>query len=110
MFMTRETHLVVFRDLDKARDAVLGAVAEGNTEEIPGLQRALRILDDLAADTVDPPVRWVLKVLEKEGIDPCTHALPAVRCLRQALPGLGLANAVGLVKRAKQAMDDQTQP
>ncbi|CAL9490424.1 hypothetical protein [Streptomyces sp. enrichment culture] len=97
----REAHLVALSDLDEAREAVRQALAGASAAEEPGLRAALSILDRFAGS--DPRVRWVAQVLGEQGIDPRTHEVAAIKALRDALPGLGLALAAQLVREAKQA-------
>jgi ribosomal protein L7/L12 len=98
----KEAHLVALSDLDEAREAVRQALAGASAAEEPGLRAALGILDGFAGS--DPRVRWVAQVLGQQGIDPRTHEVAAIKALRDALPGLGLASAAELVREAKQAV------
>jgi hypothetical protein len=100
MFGKREAHLVVLNDLDEAREAVRRTVHDASPEELPGLQRALKILDE-ATDGDPPELRWVRQVLTKADVDPDTHEIAAVREVRKQLPGMSLASAVGLVRQVK---------
>ncbi|MEV0085735.1 hypothetical protein [Saccharopolyspora sp. NPDC050642] len=100
MFGKREAHLLVLNDLDEAREAVRRAVHDASPEELPGLQRALRILDE-AGDGEPQEIRWTRQVLADAGIDPSTHEIAAVREVRRKLPGLSLASAADLVRRLK---------
>ncbi|MEV0702624.1 hypothetical protein AB0I53_32530 [Saccharopolyspora sp. NPDC050389] len=100
MFGKREAHLVVLNDLDEAWEAVRRAVHDASPEELPGLQRALKILDE-AGDGEPQEIRWTRQVLTRAGIDPRTHEVAAVREVRKQLPGLSLASAVGLVRQVK---------
>ncbi|MDX2528525.1 hypothetical protein ACSCB1_39690 [Streptomyces europaeiscabiei] len=49
----------------------------------------------------DPRVRWVVKVLAEQGIDPRTNEVAAVKALRAALPGLSLVAATALARETK---------
>ncbi|MFD8738252.1 hypothetical protein ACFV06_25530 [Streptomyces sp. NPDC059618] len=103
MFGKKEVHLIALSDLDDARDAVRRAQADAPAEEAAGLRRAARILDELAERGGEPRVRWARGVLERDGVDPVTHEVAAVRALRQELPGLSLVAAVELAREAKPA-------
>ncbi|WP_328872378.1 hypothetical protein OHT76_20965 [Streptomyces sp. NBC_00287] len=98
----KEAHLIALSDLDEAREAVRQALAGASAVEEPGLRAALGILDGFGGS--DPRVRWVVRVLGEQGIDPRTHEVAAIKAVREALPGLGLAPAAALVKDAKQAV------
>ncbi|MEV7774461.1 hypothetical protein [Kitasatospora sp. NPDC086791] len=103
MFSSRETHLVVLRELDVARTALREALAAAGAEEQPGLERALSVLDGLRGNEQQLKGKWVGGLLDQAGIDPRTNEVSAVRELRRAIPGLGLAAAVDLVKQANEA-------
>ncbi|MBF6507810.1 hypothetical protein IU422_08630 [Nocardia farcinica] len=93
----RETHFIVLNDLDDGREAVRRALETAAAEDVPGLQRALRILDGASA-AEDPKIRWTRQVLEKAGIDPLEREVQAVREVRKELPGLPLVAAVEMVR------------
>ncbi|MDX3690071.1 hypothetical protein PV726_06905 [Streptomyces europaeiscabiei] len=46
-------------------------------------------------------MRWVVKVLAEQGIDPRTNEVAAVKALRAALPGLSLVAATALARETK---------
>ncbi|GGT38546.1 hypothetical protein GCM10010271_48130 [Streptomyces kurssanovii] len=103
MFNKKEVHLIALSDLGDARDAVRQALSDAPGDEVPGLRRAARILDDLAGRTGEPRLRWARGILEREGIDPVDHEVAAIRALRQELPGLSLTAATELAREAKLA-------
>ncbi|MER7014409.1 hypothetical protein ABT324_23535 [Saccharopolyspora sp. NPDC000359] len=93
----REAHIIVLNDLDEGREAVRRTLEVAAAEDVPGLQRALRILDSTRT-AEDPKIRWTRQVLEKAGIDPLEREVQAVRELRKELPGLSLVAAVEMVR------------
>jgi hypothetical protein len=101
VFQKNSAHLVVLRDLDDARAAVEEALTQASEEEAPGLRRALAIIDSTAPNT-DLPLRWASRAIDAAGVDPSTHEVHAVRAVRKALPGLGLADAARLVRRVRE--------
>lgn len=103
MFSKQEAHLIALSDLDDARDAVRGALSDAPADEAPGLRRAARILDELAERGGEPRVRWARGILERDGVDPVTHEVAAIRALRQELPGLSLLAAMKLARETKLA-------
>ncbi|MGW0968111.1 hypothetical protein [Streptomyces sp. NPDC002516] len=103
MFSKKEVHLIALSDLDDAREAVRQALSDAPAEEAAGLRRAAGILDELAERGGEPRVRWARRILERDGVDPVTHEVAAVRALRQELPGLSLVAAVELAREAKHA-------
>ncbi|MQS12980.1 hypothetical protein F7Q99_11925 [Streptomyces kaniharaensis] len=104
MFSSRETHLVVLRELDVVRTALREALAAAGPDEQRGLERALSVLDGLSGNEQQLKAKWVVGLLQHAGIDPRTEEMSAVRELRRAIPGLGLAAAVDLVKQANAAV------
>lgn len=103
MFSKKEVHLIALSDLGDARDAVHQALSDAAVDELPGLRRAARILDDLAERAGEPRLRWARGILEREGIDPVSHEVAAIRALRLELPGLSLTAATELAREAKSA-------
>jgi NADH dehydrogenase FAD-containing subunit len=81
--------------LSAALRAALDTADEG---ERPGLRRAIDIVEGFVAGAGPVGVEWARKVLELAGIDPRTAEVRAVKELRSARPGLGLKEAVALVK------------
>lgn len=102
LFKKVETHLIAVNDLDPAREAVERALANASSDERPGLQRALEIIDTVTVPG-EPRLRWAKKVLDEAGVDVDTHRIQAVRTIRDSLPGLGLSAAVELVKDVQGA-------
>ena len=103
MFGKKEVHLVALSDIGDARDAVHQALSDAPGDEQPGLRRAARILDELAERAGEPRLRWVRRVLDREGIDPVSHEVAAIRALRQEHPGLSLVAATELAREVKSA-------
>lgn len=102
MFGKREqTQVVVVRDSQAVAEAVREALASAGPEERPGLERAAALLAERTARP-DAEVRgeWARAVVTAAGFDPRTQELHAIRALRRAEPGLGLAAAVQLVREA----------
>ncbi|MEU3571035.1 hypothetical protein AB0E96_21830 [Kitasatospora sp. NPDC036755] len=104
MFSSRETHLVVLRELDVVRTALQEELAAAGPEERPGLERALSVLDGMGRNEQQLKAKWVNGLLEQTGIDPRTQEVRAVRELRRAVPGLSLVAAVDLVKQVTAAV------
>lgn len=102
MFSSKEAHLVVLRDLAPAVAAVQQALSDAEPALVPGLQRALEVLTASTPSETDLTYEWTRQKLSAAGVDPRTDEIKAVRALRQALPGLGLAAAVELVAQAAQ--------
>jgi hypothetical protein len=102
MLTKRETHLIALNDLDAAREAVENALDGASSDERPGLQRALEIIDAVSTRE-DPRRRWTRNVLDEAGIDVHAQEVHAVKAVRERLPGLSLSGAVGLVNEVKNA-------
>ncbi|MFD0279041.1 hypothetical protein ACFVHB_34750 [Kitasatospora sp. NPDC127111] len=98
MFSSKEAHFIVLHDLDEAREALERELAQAEPALAPGLRRAREILAATARGGDEPKYRWARQALDAAGVDPRAEELKAIRALRQALPGLGLAAAVDLVK------------
>lgn len=103
LFTKLETHLVAVSDLDSAREAVEEALENASSDEQPGLQRALEIIDAVSTRE-DPRLRWIRSVLDEAGIDVNTHQIQAVKAVRDSLPGLSLTGAVELIKEVKDTV------
>ncbi|MFZ3499138.1 hypothetical protein ACODT5_39010 [Streptomyces sp. 5.8] len=103
MFSKKEVHLIALSDLDDARDALRRALSGAPGDEVAGLRRAAQILDGLAERGGEPRVRWARGILERDGVDPVSHEVAAIRALRQELPGLSLTAATELAREAKLA-------
>jgi hypothetical protein len=100
MAHTHHINLVVLHDVDTVRAAVEQALAHADEAERPGLRRALTIIDEARADDGDLKVRWARRYLADAGVPAGDTGTGAIRALRQAVPGLGLAEAVELVQLA----------
>ncbi|MGW1199983.1 hypothetical protein ACWD4B_29720 [Streptomyces sp. NPDC002536] len=85
-------------DLTPVKDALRTALGEAEEAERPGLERALAIVEEFASADQVATQDWARKTLAVAGVDPVTHEVKAVRALRQARPGLGLKEAVDLVR------------
>jgi NADH dehydrogenase FAD-containing subunit len=85
-------------NLEVLRAALRAALDTADEEERPGLRRAVDIVEGFVAGAGPAGVEWARKVLELAGIDPRTAEVRAVKELRTARPGLGLKEAVALVK------------
>ncbi|MER7766062.1 hypothetical protein [Kitasatospora sp. NPDC096140] len=103
MFSSRETHVIVLRELDDARTALHEALAAATAEERPGLERALSVLDGMGGTEQQLKAKWATGLLAQAGIDPRAKEVVAIRELRRAVPGLSLAAAVDLVKQVNAA-------
>ncbi|MFD8707348.1 hypothetical protein ACFV1W_32990 [Kitasatospora sp. NPDC059648] len=90
-------------NLEALRVALRAALDTAGQEEVPGLRRAIRIVEDFVPSGGAAGVEWARNVLALAGIDPRTAEVKAVRELRTARPDLGLKEAVALVK----ALTDQ---
>ncbi|MBH1933724.1 hypothetical protein I5Q34_05345 [Streptomyces sp. AV19] len=102
MFGARaRAEVVVLRDSQAVAEAVREALAGASAEERPGLERAAALIAERAGRP-DAEVRgeWARAVVTAAGFDPRTQELQAIRALRKAEPGLGLATAVQLVREA----------
>ncbi|MFH8383943.1 hypothetical protein ACH4E7_23850 [Kitasatospora sp. NPDC018058] len=85
-------------NLEALRAALRAALETADEEERPGLRRAVDIVEGFVAGAGPIGVEWARKVLELAGVDPRTAEVRAVKELRSARPGLGLKEAVALVK------------
>ncbi|MGW2372114.1 MULTISPECIES: hypothetical protein [Kitasatospora] len=85
-------------NLEALKAALQAALESADQEELPGLRRAIRIVEDFVPSGGVAGVDWARNVLALAGIDPRTAEVKAVRELRTARPDLGLKEAVALVK------------
>lgn len=108
MFNKVEANLIVLHDVDRVRTELQRALDTANNIDAPGLRLALNILEAAVASDTEVRTQWVMQVLESEAINPATNEMHAIRSLRQALPGLGLAAATQLVEEAKTAVAADT--
>ncbi|MFI1800883.1 hypothetical protein ACH427_26505 [Streptomyces sp. NPDC020379] len=95
--------MLVLRDSQAIAEAVREALAGASDEQRPGLELAAGLIARYA-ERPDRELRaeWTRGVLAEAGVDPRTHEVSAVKAVRQARPGLGLAEAVQLVREAKE--------
>ncbi|GAA0387418.1 hypothetical protein [Streptomyces luteireticuli] len=96
-----QTQVVVVRDAQAVAEAIREALTTASPEERPGLERAAAIVAE-RTPRPDAEVRgeWARAIVTAAGFDPRTQELHAIRALRRAEPGLGLAAAVQLVREA----------
>lgn len=92
------TNRPLLPSLDPVKGALRAALEEAGEAERPGLQRALAIVEEFDAADQAATADWARKTLAVAGVDPVTHEIRAVKAIRQARPGLGLKEAVDLVK------------
>ncbi|MFE5587450.1 hypothetical protein [Kitasatospora sp. NPDC056531] len=85
-------------NLEVLRAALQAALDAAGEEERPGLRRAIHIVDGIVPSTGPAGREWARNVLELARIDPRTSEIKAVKELRSASPGLGLKEAVALVR------------
>ncbi|MET9181959.1 hypothetical protein ABZX88_27570 [Kitasatospora aureofaciens] len=85
-------------NLEALQAALQAALDAADQDELPGLRRAIRIVEDFVPAGGAAGVEWARNVLALAGIDPRTAEVKAVRELRTARPGLSLKEAVALVK------------
>ncbi|MEU5420319.1 hypothetical protein ACFY1P_00910 [Streptomyces sp. NPDC001407] len=95
----RSEQVLVLRDSKAIAEAVSEALAGATDEQRPGLELAAELIARYA-ERPEREVReeWTRGVLAKAGVDPRTHEVHAVKAVRQAQPGLSLAQAVQLVR------------
>lgn len=87
--------------LHEVRQALLDVLASAPPEEVPGLQRALAVLADHVR-TGDPELDWVRQVIAAQGLNPHREVVRSVKAVRDARPGLELAEAKRLVDRLRR--------
>ncbi|MFH9347565.1 hypothetical protein [Kitasatospora sp. NPDC017646] len=85
-------------NLEALQAALRAALDTADANELPGLRRAIRIVEDFVPSGGAAGVQWARNVLALAGIDPRTAEVKAVRELRLARPALSLKEAVALVK------------
>ncbi|MEU6814511.1 hypothetical protein [Streptomyces sp. NPDC046860] len=95
------TFVLRLRDSDAISEALSRALAAAPEEERPGLERALALAGSTAAASEDELcARWVRARLADAGFTGDIASMAALRALRKAERGLGLATAVELQKKA----------
>ncbi|ARZ67822.1 hypothetical protein SMD11_2170 [Streptomyces albireticuli] len=95
--------VVVLRDSAAVADAVAEALASASDAERPGLERAAALIAERAARPErEVRAEWVRGVCAEAGVDPVAQELHAIRAVRKAEPRLRLADAVQLVREARE--------
>ncbi|AZK97476.1 MULTISPECIES: hypothetical protein [Streptomyces] len=99
---TRSTPpVVLLHDVDAVRADLVTALESADPSLRPGLEEALRIAERHGALTDEQRTgEWVRRTLRAADTDPAADHVRAVKALREAVPGLGLIAANGLVKAA----------
>ncbi|MFD7553858.1 MULTISPECIES: hypothetical protein [unclassified Streptomyces] len=95
-------NLVVLHDLDPVRAAIEQAVSTADASEVPGLRRALSLLDEHRRGDTDIKVHWARRYLDEAGVPAGDTSVRTIKKLRQAVPGLSLGEAVSLVTLAAE--------
>ncbi len=96
-----ELNVLVLRDTDVTVHALREALAAATPEARPGLERAVALAEQAAAvPDGELRARWVHERLADAGYDGAVDSVHGVRALREAVPGLGLRQAVQLTKEA----------
>ncbi|MFD5466011.1 hypothetical protein ACFWIQ_24730 [Kitasatospora sp. NPDC127059] len=85
-------------NLEALKAALQAALDTADQEELPGLRRAIHIVEDFVPSAGPAGVEWARNVLALAGIDPRTAEVKAVREVRRARPDLSLKDAVALVR------------
>ncbi len=99
----RTAPFIVFRDGPDLREDLRRALACATSEERPGLERALLLVEAQCARSDDEVLaRWTASVLDGAGLDAAREHVRSVKAVREAAPGLGLAAANRLVQEAAQ--------
>ncbi|WP_329202941.1 MULTISPECIES: hypothetical protein [unclassified Streptomyces] len=99
---THGINLVVLHDLDPVRAAIEQAASTADASEAPGLRRALSLLDEYRHSDTDIKVRWARQYLDEAGVPAGDTSARTIKKLRQAVPSLGLGEAVALVTLAAE--------
>lgn len=95
--------VIVLRDSAAVADAVAEALASAGDAERPGLERAAALIAERAARPEhEVRAEWVREVCAEAGVDPVAQELHAIRAVRKAAPRLRLAQAVLLVREARE--------
>lgn len=102
MGLSKKSDLVLtVRDTDVVAAALRQALAQASTQERPGLERAVALVEATAAETDSGlRARWVRARLAAVGFTGDIASVAAVKALRQAEPRLSLLAAVRLQKEA----------
>ncbi|MEU5430579.1 hypothetical protein AB0H73_33950 [Streptomyces olivoreticuli] len=106
----RSEQVVVLRDSQAIAEAVREALAGASEELRPGLELAAELIAR-QAERPEHEVRaeWARGILAEAGVDAREREVHAVKALRQARPGLGLAQAVQLVREVRTAAEQADQ-
>ncbi|MGW7415551.1 hypothetical protein [Streptomyces sp. NPDC054863] len=100
-FSRPETQIVALSDRDEILDALRQAAETAEEAERPGLLRALAVVEAAPARSgAEMRGRWARERIEAAGVEPKADSILAIKVLRQAEPGLSLAQAVALAKDA----------
>jgi hypothetical protein len=98
MFGLQQTRVVLVDQLGPVREDLRKALAASGERERPGLESALRIIEEYPAGELRR--RWAAGILAEAAADPRTDMVKAVKALRDAVPALSLRDAVAMVKEA----------
>ena len=99
-----DLNVLVLRDADVIAATVRWALDDAPPEERPGLERALALVEQAAATSdADLRARWVRERMAASGIEGSYDSVRAIKALRDAAPGLSLAQAVKMAKEAEAA-------
>ncbi|GAA0360757.1 hypothetical protein [Streptomyces blastmyceticus] len=106
----RSEQVVVIRDSQAIAEAVREALAGAGAELRPGLELAAELIAR-HAERPEHEVRaeWARGILAEAGVDAREREVHAVKALRQARPGLGLAQAVQLVRDVQTTAEQAEQ-
>ncbi|MGW0736763.1 hypothetical protein [Streptomyces sp. NPDC002851] len=100
----QETAVLVLRDSDELTETLRWALDRAPEEERAGLRRALELVAETAATSdAEIRVRWTRAQLAAAGYQGPGDDVRAVKALRDAQPGLSLAQAVEFTKEAAAA-------
>jgi hypothetical protein len=94
----RQAPILLVDQLTPIRTDLLRALETADERERPGLEAALQLVNEYSPAELRR--RWVLGILDEASVDPRTHAVKAVKALRDAVPSLSLIDANALVKEA----------
>ena len=104
MFGARQMWVQPADQLAPVREDLQKALAASGERERPGLEAALRIIEEYSPGELRR--RWVTGILTAASADPRANTVHAVKALRDAAPGLSLSDAVALVKEAASQPED----
>jgi hypothetical protein len=104
MFGLRQTQVLPADQLAPVREDLRKALAVSGERERPGLEAALRIIEQSSPEELRR--RWVTGILMAASVDPQVSTVTAVKAVRDAVSGLSLGDAVALVKEATSQPED----